>query len=85
MGDPNKPLAWLPFAIAEATLESPTGTSDADLFAAWSQLLSRLNDAARAVEAEPASRNRIDTAAGIRHLLGPTSEPALELAVRHDA
>lgn len=69
MGDPNKPLAWLPFAIAEAALESPTGTSDADLFAAWSQLLSRLNDAARAVEAEPASRNRIDTAAGIRHLL----------------
>ncbi|KBZ62351.1 hypothetical protein K875_03272 [Mycobacterium [tuberculosis] TKK-01-0051] len=69
MGDPNKPLAWLPFAIAEAALESPAGTSDADLFAAWSQLLSRLNDAARAVEAEPASRNRIDTAAGIRHLL----------------
>ncbi|MGV0046236.1 DUF1214 domain-containing protein [Mycobacterium colombiense] len=69
MGDPNKPLAWLPFAIAEAALESPAGTSDADLFAAWSQLLSRLNDAARTVEAEPASRNRIDTAAGIRHLL----------------
>lgn len=69
MGDPTKPLAWLPFAIAEAALESPTETSDADLFAAWSQLLSRLNDAARTVEAEPASRNRIDTAAGIRHLL----------------
>ncbi|GAB1814553.1 DUF1214 domain-containing protein [Mycobacterium sp. MUNTM1] len=69
MGDPKKPLAWLPFTIAEAALESSSETSDPDLFAAWSQLLSRLDEAARTVESEPASRNRVDVAAGIRHLL----------------
>lgn len=69
MGDPNKPPAWLPFTIAEAALESSDEASSPDLFAAWSQLLSRLNEAARTVESEPASRNRTDVAAGIRHLL----------------
>lgn len=69
MGDSKKPLAWLPFTIAEAALESAGEASDPDLFAAWSQLLSRLNEAAQTVESDPASRNRIDVAAGIRHLL----------------
>lgn len=71
MSDPKKPLAWLPFTIAEAALE-PESSGEAgnpDVFAAWSQLLSRLNEAARAVKSEPASRNRIDVAAGVRHLL----------------
>ncbi|MEE2855018.1 MAG: DUF1214 domain-containing protein [Actinomycetota bacterium] len=69
MSDPKKPLAWLPFTIAEAALASSGETSDPDLFAAWSQLLSRLDEAARTVESEPASRSRTDAAAGIRHLL----------------
>ncbi|WP_082279461.1 DUF1214 domain-containing protein [Mycobacterium colombiense] len=69
MGDPKKPLAWLPFTIAEAAMESTGEASVPDLSAAWSQLLSRLNEAAQTVESEPASRNRIDVAAGIRHLL----------------
>ncbi|OBI42835.1 hypothetical protein A5708_20025 [Mycobacterium colombiense] len=62
-------MAWLPFSIAEAALDSSGEAGDPDLFAAWSQLLSRLNEAAQTVESEPASRNRIDVAAGIRHLL----------------
>jgi hypothetical protein len=69
MGDPKKPLAWLPFTIAEAALESSGEASNRDPFAAWSQLLSRLNEAAQTVESESASRNLIDVAAGIRHLL----------------
>jgi hypothetical protein len=71
VSDPKKPLAWLPFSIAEAALEpEPSGEDrDPDVFAAWSQLLTRLNEAARTVESDPGSRNRIDVAAGIRHLL----------------
>ncbi len=69
MDDPKRPLAWLPFTIAEAASASSGETSDPELFAAWSQLLSRLDEAARTVESEPASRNRTDVASGIRHLL----------------
>ena len=43
MTDPNKPLAWLPFSIAEAALSGTPG--DADPLAAWSHLLSQLRDA----------------------------------------
>jgi hypothetical protein len=64
---PNKPMAWLPFSIAEAALSDAPG--DADPLAAWSHLLSQLRDAADAVESDPASRNRVDLTAGIRHLL----------------
>jgi hypothetical protein len=71
VSDPSKPLAWLPFAIAEAALEpeSPGKTGDAEPFRAWSLLLTRLGDAAQIVESDPANRNRNDLAAGIRHLL----------------
>ncbi|BBY37399.1 hypothetical protein MMAN_15330 [Mycobacterium mantenii] len=71
MSDPTKPLAWLPFAITEAALEpnSPDETRHPNVFHAWSQLLARLDEAARTVESAPDSRNRIDAAAGIRHLL----------------
>lgn len=63
----NKPLGWLPFSIAEAALSGTAG--DSDPLAAWSHLLSQLRKAAQAVESDPVSRNRIDLAAGIRHLL----------------
>ena len=67
MVDPKKPLAWLPFSIAEAALSG--GAGDVDLTQGWSYLVSRLREAAQVVESDPASRNRVDLAAGMRHLL----------------
>ena len=73
MSDPKNPLAWLPFSIAEAAMApapgAPASGADADLSAAWSQLVDRLGDAARVVESDPSNRNRVDRAAGMRHLL----------------
>ena len=67
-----KPLAWLPFSIAEAALNSGPGEPE-DVspgpVPAWSHLLDRLREAARVVESDPANRNRADLAAGMRHLL----------------
>jgi Protein of unknown function (DUF1214) len=68
VSDPHKPLAWLPFAIAEAALE-PESPGKPDPLQAWSHLLTRLGEAAQTVESDPANRNRNDLAAGIRHLL----------------
>jgi hypothetical protein len=67
VGDPKKPLAWLPFSIAEAALSGDPG--NVDLAQAWSYLLNRLREAAQVVESDPASQNRVDLAAGMRHLL----------------
>ncbi|WP_197501463.1 DUF1214 domain-containing protein [Mycobacterium sp. 852002-51057_SCH5723018] len=67
MSDPMKPMAWLPFSIAEAALSGDP--RNVDLPHAWSYLMDRLREAAQTVESEPASRNRVDLAAGIRHLL----------------
>jgi hypothetical protein len=67
VSDPNKPLAWLPFSIAEAALSGDPG--NVDLAHAWSYLLDRLREAAQVVESDPATRNRVDLAAGMRHLL----------------
>jgi hypothetical protein len=61
-------MAWLPHSIAEASTEAPTG-GDVGLAAAWSHLMQQLNAAARVVESDAASRNRVDLAAGMRHLL----------------
>ena len=67
MSDPARPMAWLPFSIAEA---ASSGNGDTlDLSRAWSYLLDRLRGAAEVVESDPASRNRVDLAAGMRHLL----------------
>ncbi|EFG78951.1 hypothetical protein HMPREF0591_1140 [Mycobacterium parascrofulaceum ATCC BAA-614] len=44
-------------------------TGNVDLLQAWSHLLVQLREAARTVESDPVNRNRIDLAAGIRHLL----------------
>ncbi len=60
-------MAWLPFSIAEAAL---SGIGDTlDLSRAWPYLVDRLREAAQVVESDPASRNRADLAAGMRHLL----------------
>ena len=67
MSDPARPMAWLPFSIAEA---ASSGSGDTvDLSRAWSHLLDRLRETAQVVESDPASRNRVDLAAGMRHLL----------------
>ena len=67
MGDPKKPLAWLPFSIAEAALSDEP--ANVDLARAWSYLMDRLRGAVQAVESDPSRRNRVDFAAGMRHLL----------------
>jgi hypothetical protein len=64
----QRPMAWLPHSIAEASTETPP-SGDVDLPAAWSHLMRRLDDAAQIVDSGPASRNRVDLAAGMRHLL----------------
>src|ERR1700739_4517045 len=61
-------MGWLPHSIAEASSETPAG-GDIDVAAAWSHLMRRLEDAAQIVGSDPASRNQVDLAAGMRHLL----------------
>jgi hypothetical protein len=61
-------MAWLPFSIAEAAL-SGSDDDDVDLAQAWSHLQERLGEAAQVVASAPVSRNRVDLAAGMRHLL----------------
>ena len=63
MGDPKKPLAWLPFSIAEAASAEEPG--DVDLSRAWSYLMDRLRGAAQVVESDPARRNR-NLSSGLR-------------------
>ena len=60
-------MAWLPFSIAEAALSEDGDTLG--LPRAWSYLLDRLRGAAEVVESDPANQNRVDLAAGMRHLL----------------
>jgi hypothetical protein len=64
----ERPMAWLPHSIADASTATPAG-GDVDVAAAWSQLMRRLGDAAQIVESDPANRNPVDLAAGMRHLL----------------
>ena len=68
MSDSKNPMAWLPFSIAEAALAG-SGDDGADLAQAWSHLQERLGEAAQLVQSDPANRNRVDLAAGMRHLL----------------
>ena len=64
----QKPLAWLPHSIAEAGLTGSAGR-DMGVSAAWAYLLGKLEGAAQIVESDPATRNGVDFASGIRHLL----------------
>jgi Protein of unknown function (DUF1214) len=65
----ERPLAWLPLSIAEASLTGRSESDDVELHQAWSHLLQSLEGAGRIVESDPMNRNRIDLAAGMRHLL----------------
>ena len=68
MSTAQQPMAWLPHSIAEASADAPA-SGDVDLPAAWSHLIRRLDDAAQIVQSDPATRNPVDLAAGMRHLL----------------
>ncbi|MGD1282736.1 DUF1214 domain-containing protein [Mycobacterium seoulense] len=61
-------MAWLPFSIAEAALAA-SDDGDLDLVRAWAYLQDRLHEAAQVVESDAGSRNRVDLAGGMRHLL----------------
>jgi hypothetical protein len=63
------PLAWLPHSIAEASLTGKPHSADLHLPEAWAHLMRSLQGAAQIVESDPVSRNQIDLAAGMRHLL----------------
>jgi hypothetical protein len=65
----QRPLAWLPHSIAEASLTGKPDCDDVDLPRAWTHLMGRLEGAAQLVESVPVSRNCVDLAAGMRHLL----------------
>jgi hypothetical protein len=61
-------MSWLPHSIAEASTQQPV-TGDVDMAEAWSHLIRRLEESAQVVESAAAGGNRIDRAAGLRHLL----------------
>ncbi len=75
-------MAWLPHSIAEAAGETPA-SGDVDVAAAWSHLMRRLDNAAQIVESDPASRNSVDLAAGMRHLLVLLAA-GIDVALRFD-
>lgn len=64
----KNPLAWLPFSIAEAALSGGTG-HERGLAAGWAHLHERLAAAEQLVSSSPVNRNRLDYAAGMRHLM----------------
>ena len=69
MAEGPNPMAWLPFSIAEAAMAGGGGGGNADLTAAWAHLLERLRAAEKLVATDPVNRNRVDYAAGMRHLM----------------
>ena len=64
----KNPMAWLPQSIAEAA-SSGDPSRDVDMSASWAHLLERLAAAERLVVSTPVNENRIDYAAGMRHLM----------------
>src|ERR1700742_3600353 len=64
----KNPLAWLPFSIAEAALSGGSG-QEPELAAGWAHLQERLKAAEQLVLTSPVNRNRLDYAAGMRHLM----------------
>ena len=64
----KNPMAWLPHTIAEVAL-SETGGPDVRLAEAWAHLQERLSAAEHLVVITPVNKNRLDYAAGMRHLM----------------
>jgi hypothetical protein len=65
---PANPSAWLPSSIADVRRRPPSEVV-ADPVATWAGLLDRLRDAGQLIAQDPVNANRIDAAAGFRHLL----------------
>src|ERR1700712_547734 len=63
----KNPMAWLPHSIAEAALAG--AGEDVELAAAWAHLQERLAAAEQLVVSTPVNKNRLDYAAGMRHLM----------------
>ncbi|WIM90469.1 DUF1214 domain-containing protein [Candidatus Mycobacterium wuenschmannii] len=61
-------MAWLPHTIAEAALSDADGGA-VDLADAWKHLQERLSAAEQLVRTAPVNKNRLDYAAGMRHLM----------------
>ena len=83
MAEGKNPMAWLPFSIVEASLSGSADGTELELPQAWSHLLERLKAAAEVVESDDVTRNRIDLAAGMRHLLVLLAA-GVDLALRVD-
>lgn len=64
----KNPMAWLPHSIAETAL-SGDPANDVEMSVAWAHLLERLTAAEQLVISTPVNKNRIDYAAGMRHLM----------------
>jgi hypothetical protein len=60
-------MAWLPHSISEAALSGDV--ADLGLSQAWAHLRDSLAEAERLVISAPVNKNRIDYAAGMRHLM----------------
>lgn len=61
--------AWMPSSLREAARAGDATAVDLESGAAWAHLLTKLQAASETVLANPASRNAVDLAAGLRHLL----------------
>jgi hypothetical protein len=64
----KNPMAWLPHSIAETALTGDPA-NDVEMSVAWAHLLERLTAAERLVVSAPVNKNRMDYAAGMRHLM----------------
>ncbi len=64
----KNPMAWLPHSIAETAL-SGDPSRDVEMSEAWTHLLERLAAAEALVVSTPVNKNRLDYAAGMRHLM----------------
>jgi len=60
---------WMPFVVGEAARAGEATAEDLESGKAWAHLLERLGEASKTVLANDASRNPVDMASGIRHLL----------------
>ncbi len=60
---------WMPFVVGEAARAGEATAEDLESGKAWAHLLERLAEASKTVLANDASRNAVDMASGIRHLL----------------
>ncbi|WP_428343156.1 DUF1214 domain-containing protein [Mycobacterium sp.] len=83
MADEQNSMAWLPFSIVEASLSGSADDKEQGLEQAWSHLLERLKTAAQVVESDEVTGNKLDLAAGMRHLLVLLAA-GIDLALRVD-